>query len=1026
MNRLILLSLGLFLPARPAPGQQQPVPPGPNAVDFVRDVQPVFKAACLKCHGPERPKGQFRIDSRLLALKGGVSGKVIVPGNGKDSLLVKLLLEGDEESRMPQKAPPLPKATIELIRAWIDQGAVWPDAVAGDAKVEVHWAYLKPVRRDPPAVRNAAWVRTPVDAFVLARLEAAGIAPSPEADRVTLARRLSYDLLGLPPDPAEVDAFSRATSPDAVSAFVDRLLESPHFGERWGRHWLDKARYADSDGYEKDNNRPDAWRYRNWVIDALNADLPFDRFTVEQLAGDLLPGATPLQVLATAFHRQTLTNTEGGVDKEQFRVEAVFDRAETTGTVWLGLTVGCARCHNHKYDAISQQEFYQLFAFFNNGDEVNAEVPVSEEAVARYEADKAAHDVKVKALQAKIAQLKPALEESRPAWEREIQARLAADAREAFAYHPLEIAEVRARSETVLRRLDDGSYLAEGADPAGDTYRLTARAPAFAVTGFRVEVLPHKTLPKNGPGRAADGGFVLSEFAVATDRSGDREQARPVAFREATADFSQPGYDVKGAIDGDTKTGWGIAPQVGKAHHALFLAREPLELDRDTLLLITLDQQRGGRFTVGRFRVKAVTGTRPGLELPDDVRKILSRDPARRPAADRERVLDYYAGFAPATQKLVRELEKLKEQAPKAPVMSVRVIHQRSKDPRRTHLLHRGDFLQPKHEVQAGTLASLHPFRPRGPAPDRLDLATWVVDPENPITPRVVVNQIWSHLFGHGLVRTLNDFGVRGERPTHPELLDWLATEFVRRGWSVKSMIRLLADSATYRQSSAHRPELWDRDPENRLLHRQNRYRVEAEIVRDLTLAASGLLSRKVGGPSVFPPMPPDIAALSYANNFKWTNSPGEDRYRRGMYTFFKRTAPYPGLSTFDCPDSNTTCVQRRTSNTPLQALTMLNNEVFAEAAQALAARALAVPGGDAERLAAAFRVCVARKPTEYEARRLGDLLRAAREEFRSKPEEAKKLAGARAPRGVAEDEAAAWAATARILLNLDEFITRE
>jgi len=987
--------------------------PAPSPVDFVRDVQPILKASCLKCHGPEKPKGQLRLDSKALALKGGVSGKVVVPGKAAESLLVKLLLETDEEARMPQKAPPLSKEKIELFRAWIDQGAAWPDSAAGDVKVQVHWAYLKPVRRDPPAVRNASWIRNPIDAFVLSKLEAAGAAPSPEADRATLARRLHYDLLGLPPEPKDVDAFAGDPSSDAVGRLVDRLLQSPHFGERWGRHWLDKARYADSDGYEKDNNRPDAWRYRDWVIDAINTDLPFDRFTAQQLAGDLLPDSGPLQVLATAFHRQTLTNTEGGVDKEQFRVEAVFDRAETTGTVWLGLTVGCARCHNHKYDAISQQEFYQLFAFFNNGDEVNADVPVSEEAVAKYKADKLAHEAKVEALRLKVAELKPGLEESLPAWEQETQARLAADAQEAFRFLPLEAIQLTTWNKTTLRKLDDGSYVAEGADPGAETYRLTVRAPAEDLTGFRVELLSHNSLPKNGPGRAADGGFVLSEFSVAG-----------VAFREATADFSESGKDVKLALDGDPNTGWAIAPQFGKDHRAIFLAREPVRPPADGLLHVTLDQRRGGRYTIGRFRLTGVTGKRPGVELPADVRKVLARDPEKRSGAERERLLDFYAGFAPATEKLVRQLEDLRQKAPKPPLMSVRVLTQRSKEPRKTHLMHRGDFLQLKHEVQPGTLASLHPFRARGQAPDRLDLARWIVDPENPVTARVVVNHFWSYLFGHGLVRTANDYGVRGEPPTHPELLDWLATEFIRRQWSVKSMIRLITDSAAYRQSSAHRPELWERDPENRLLHRQNRFRVEGEVVRDLALAASGLLSRKVGGPSVFPPMPADIAALSYANNFKWANSQGEDRYRRGMYTYFKRTAPYPGLTTFDCPDSNTTCVQRRASNTPLQALTMLNNEAFAEAAQALAARALAAKAaGDAERLAYALRRCVSRQPSEFELKRLGDLLRAAREEFRSKPEEAKKAAGAKA---AAPEEAAAWTAVARILLNLDEFITRE
>jgi mono/diheme cytochrome c family protein len=993
----------LLLFACLAPGAAQDPAADPK-VDFARDIQPILKASCLKCHGPEKPKGQFRLDVKALAMKGGVNGKDIVPGASKDSLLVKLLLAADDEERMPQKSPALSKEKIGLVRRWIDQGAAWPDA-AGDAKTETHWAYVRPVRRDAPAVKNATWVRTPVDAFVLARLEKEGIAPSPEADRPTLIKRLSYDLLGLPPTPDEVDAFAGDVAPDAVGKLVDRLLASPHFGERWGRHWLDKARYADSDGYEKDNSRPDAWRYRDWVIDALNADLPFDQFTVQQLAGDLLPDATPVQLLATAFHRQTLTNTEGGVDKEQFRIEAVFDRTETTGAVWLGLTVGCARCHNHKFDRISQQEFYQLFAFFNNGDETAADVPLPADLVAKYEKDKAEHDRKLKALQEELEAKKAAIAEGLPKWEEEVRAKLAAEDAEAYRFHPLEIVTVKPAAEVTFKKLDDGSFLAGGAEPAVDTYVVTAKVPLKEITGFRLEVLADKALPSNGPGRAPHGNFVLSEFHVEAG-------GKKIAFSDAEADFSQDQWPVKAAIDGKKATGWAIVPQAGKDHHAVFTMKQPLHLKADETLTITLDQQHGDRHTIGRFRLLAMTGTRPHFDLPGDVKKAIGVEPAKRSDAEKRLLVDRYAADAPGTSKIVQQIQIQKDLGPKPPVINVRVIRQHAGDPRKSAILRRGDFLQPLAEVQPGTLASLPPLAPRGVTPDRLDLARWIVDPANPMTPRVAMNHLWANLFGQGLVRTTNDFGVRGERPTDPALLDWLATEFIRRGWSLKSMIRLIASSSTYRQGARHRPELADRDPQNLLLHRQNRWRVEGEIVRDLTLAASGLLSTKVGGPSVFPPMPADIAALSYAGNFKWKNSEGEDRYRRGMYTYFKRTAPYPGLTTFDCPDSNTTCVQRRQSNTPLQALTALNNEVFSEAARALAKRAI---GKD---LGFAFRLCVSRAPTATERERLEALLARSREWYRAHPEEAKLLAG--------DAETAAWTATARVLLNLDEFLTRE
>jgi mono/diheme cytochrome c family protein len=993
---------GAFLIAGLALGATQDPAADPK-VDFSRDILPIFRASCLKCHGPEKPKGQFRLDTKPLAMKGGVTGRDIVPGSSKESLVVKLLHATDDEERMPQKSPALPMEKIELIRRWIDQGALWPDA-AGDAKVQTHWAYVSPVRREPPAVKNAAWVRSPIDAFVLARLEKEGIAPSPEADRPTLLKRLSYDLLGLPPSPDETAAFVNDAASDAIEKQVDRLLASPHFGERWGRHWLDKARYADSDGYEKDNSRPDAWRYRDWVIDALNADLPFDRFTVEQLAGDLLPGSTPMQLLATAFHRQTLTNTEGGVDKEQFRVEAVFDRTETTGAVWLGLTVGCARCHNHKFDRITQQEFYQLFAFFNNGDETAADVPLPVDQVAKYARDKEEHDRRLTALHEELEAMKAAIAGGVPLWEAEVRAKLAAEDADAYRFHPLEIMTIKPTAEVTFKKLDDGSLLAGGAEPATDTYVVTAKAALKEITGFRLEVLADKALPSSGPGRAPHGNFVLSEFRVEAG-------GRKVALAEAEADFSQDQWPVKAAIDGKTSTGWAISPQMAKDHHAVFKTKQPVHLGLNEALTITLDQQHGDRHTIGRFRLLAMTGTRPHFDLPDDVKKAIAIEPANRSEAEKRLLIDRYAAEAPATSKIVQQIQIEKGLGPKPPVINVRVIRQRGGDPRKSAILRRGDFLQPLSEVQPGTLASLPPLKPRGAVPDRLDLARWIVDPGNPVTPRVAVNHLWANLFGQGLVRTPNDFGVRGERPTDPELLDWLATEFIRRSWSVKSMVRLIASSSTYRQSARHRPELADRDPQNLLLHRQNRWRVEGEIVRDLTLAACGLLSPRIGGPSVFPPMPADIAALSYANSFKWKNSEGEDRYRRGMYTYFKRTAPYPGLTTFDCPDSNTTCVQRRQSNTPLQALTALNNEVFSEAARAMAKR---VMGKD---LDWAFRLCAARAPTAAERGRLEKLLERSREWYRGHPEEAKTLSG--------DAETAAWTATARVL-NLDEFLTRE
>jgi hypothetical protein len=1067
---LPILALFADSPAAAADDGELP-PPAKKQIDFARDVLPIFAKHCLKCHGADKQESGFRLDRKAAALAGGDSGAAVKPGDSAGSLLIEYTAALDPDFVMPPEGDPLSKAEVGILRAWIDQGAKWPDESDAGDSLSKHWSYQPLTDPAVPQTRDASWPNNPIDNFVLAQLESRKIPPSPEADRYTLIRRLSLDLLGLPPTPAEVDEFVNDSSPEAYENLVDRLLQSPNFGERWGRHWLDKARYADSDGYEKDRPRPNAWRYRDWVIDAINRDLPFDQFTIEQLAGDLLPDATPMQRLATAFHRQTLTNTEGGTDQEEFRVEATFDRVETTGLVWLGLTVGCARCHSHKYDEITQREYFQLFAFMNNADEVNNfSVPISEERAAKYDIDKSRHDQAVAALQKKLKAEADELGPALAAWERDVQKELSSA--DTIRFHPLDDVNVTAGGGVTFKQLDDGSFLASGKNPDSNTYTIEAVANLGGVTGFRLEVLAHDSLPAKGPGRVAHGNFVLNHFKAEL-LPADGETPTPLNFQQAEADFAQNSWPVANAIDGKPETGWAVSPQMGQDHWATFILAEPVSNSGSAKFRIVLDHKYGKQHTIGRFRILAMTGTKPGGNLPETIRAILAVAPDKRTGKQQQSLLDYYAGIHPATSDLVRELDELKQKAPKPPVMDVAVLAERTKNPRMTYLLRRGDFLQPLTdvEVQPGGLSVLPPLGSRAsdaPA-DRLDLAHWLMDARNPLTPRVAVNQIWSHLFGRGIVATVGDFGVRGEQPSHPELLDWLAGEYRRLNWSRKALIKRIVMSATYRQSSAHRPELADVDPRNIWLYRQNRFRVEGEIIRDASLAAGGLLSRKVGGPSVFPPMPADVAALSYANNFKWATSPGDDKYRRGMYTFFKRTSPHPNLLTFDCPDSNTTCIERNTSNTPLQALTTLNNEVFVEASQSLARLVLtetpgpesktadatnsardksalqnvgttvadAAPAGgeavsgedavtDADRLTRAFRRCVARPPTQVEQTRLFELLEASRDWYSDRPDDAKKLVGDYQPQGAPIEEAAAWTAVARILLNLDEFVTRE
>ena len=1013
-------------------------PPADRKIDFAKDVRPLLEKHCWGCHGVKKQESGLRLDSRDALLRGGDIGKVIAAGDSERSRLIVLVSGTDPQTVMPPDGPLLKPEEVGILRAWIDQGCVWPADSPKKEEKNTHWSY-QPIRRvAAPNVKKGDWVRNPIDQFVLAELEKRDIAPSPEADRFTLIRRLNLDLLGLAPSLEEVDAFVKDARPNAYEELVDRLLKSPHFGERWGRHWLDMARYADSDGYEKDNPRPDAYRWRDWVIDAINNDLPFDQFTVEQIGGDLLPNATAMQKLATAFHRQTLTNTEGGTDKEQWRVEACFDRTETTGAVWLGLTVGCARCHSHKYDAISQREYYQFFAAYNNGDEETSIVPKSPEEVAAYEKAKAAHNAEVAAVTANLRAEQAKLGEAFANWEAKAQVALAESTAKPLKLHALDDLKVESDGNVAFTAQKDGSFLASGPNPNSANYTITGKTTVAGASALRLDVLADKSLPASGPGRVAHGNFVLSEMIVEVSPTADFANGRKLEFSGAKADFEQADKPWRAAdvIDGKEETGWAIAPQYGKDHWAVFGLKEPLVVDGSVFVRVQLRQLYGQQHTLGRFKLSLQTGIEPLITLPENVQKLFAVKPDQRSAEQTQQLLDYYSSLDAATKNLVKQLDDLQKKEPPKPELTVRVITQRVNDSRKTFVLKRGEFLDPikEQEVVPAAFSTLQPMQPRDAKPlaDRLDLARWLVSPDNPLTPRVTVNHIWRQLFGRGIVASVNDFGVRGEKPSHPELLDWLATAFREadksaQPWSRKALIKLIVTSATYRQASRHRPELFEVDPQNTLLARQNRLRVEAEIVRDLSLDVGGLLSKKIGGPSVFPALPAGITDLSYAGNFKWTNSTGEDRNRRGMYTFFKRTAPHPNLTTFDCPDANLTCVERRTSNTPLQALITLNNETFLEASQAFAKRLLEQPSADdAVRLKQAFRQCLARLPSDRELHQLTDLLTVNREFYRAHQDDSKKLVGNTAVSGSSLDETAAWIATARILLNLDEFITRE
>lgn len=991
-----------------------------DAISFSRDIQPLFSEKCFDCHGPDKSEGGLRLDDRKKATGQLDSGDLgIVPGKPDQGTLLGRITADDETERMPPEGDPLTKAQVELIRRWIQEGAPY----------DRHWAY-RPIRNPrPPTVKDRDWIRNGIDRFVLVRLEADGIRPSPVAPRAILVKRLYYDLIGLPPTPEQVDEFLESTDPNAYEKLVDRLLASRHFGERWGRHWLDKARYADSDGYEKDRPRPNAWCYRDWVIDAINNDLPFDQFTIQQLAGDLLPDATTAQKLATAFHRQTLTNTEGGTDQEQFRVEATFDRTETTAAVWLGLTLTCARCHSHKYDRISQKEYYQLYAFFDDANESNLAVPVSDRSVAEFEKKKREHARKLADLERSFEEKLLALDDQVDPWLAEQQQSLKKAS--PLKFHVPGFRKAKTSSGARIERSTDGIFQVSGKVPDKDKYTMFFELPendskAFPLTGIRIETLATPILPGKGPGRAKNGNFVLSQVRVYLSDDPEFKKHERLNLVSAEADFTQKSFSPQQALSDKKGTGWAIAPQMGRSHRIDLFLSPGVEYSGKKYLQVVLDQQYGGQHMIGRFRVQTMTGSDPTRIYSKEILTAI-RSGVPTPA-QRDQIRRYLARKNPSTRKLHESIENMKKTAPKLPTMNVRVLVPAN---RNTHLFHRGDFLQPQESVVPAGLEILTPeIGPvdGGKEPTRLEFARWLVSAENPITARVTVNQVWAHLFGRGIVATQNDFGVRGELPTHPELLDWLAWQFSRPlKWSRKKLIRLIVTSATYRQSSLHRRELDEVDPGNRLLARQNRIRVSAEIVRDLYLSAGGLLSSNVGGPSVFPPLPAGVADLSYANNFKWKTSQGEDRYRRGMYTFFKRTSPYPNLISFDCPDSNTTRIERSRSNTPIQALITLNNDVFLESAQAFARRILSrKQATEAERMEYALRLCIARKPSAEERQRFLDLLGQMDRYYQDHLDLAEKLTARHRADGVDRVVNAAWVATVRMILNLDEFIVRD
>lgn len=1157
---------------------------GAAEIDYQRDVRPILSGICFKCHGPDQEtrKGGLRLDLREEALKAGKSGEVaILPGDPSRSEVIKRVFTADEDDLMPPPSAkhPLTDKQKDVLRKWVVEGA----------KYTAHWAFEAPKPIEPPAVKEPAWPRNGIDHFILARLEKEGLKPSAQADKHALARRVYLDLIGLPPTVEEADAFVNDASPDAFEKLVDHLLASKHYGERWARRWLDLARYADTNGYEKDRPRS-IWAYRDWVIDALNRDMPFDQFTIEQIAGDLLPGATPEQKVATGFHRNTMLNEEGGADPLEYRFHAMVDRVHVTATTWLGLTMACAQCHTHKYDPIQHTDYYRFMAFMDNADEPLMDLEKPDIAGQRRQAE------------AKIAEMEAALLEKFPAPSK-IEWRVPAEA------------EFASKEGSEGEFLKDGSFRVTGKSPDKDTYTIQFEAGIPKLTHVQVEALPDSAVNKGGPGRTDHGNFVLTELEIEAG-------GKKLKFASGETDFSQDGFSPEGVFDGNDQTGWAIAgPENLRQHrHAIFKLAEPVELKG--AVTVRLAQQYGGKHTLGRFRVslgsevggesiaekrkenlekkfrqwveseapKAVAwqrlhpveavGDHPTLDIeaddiifasgdftkndtytlkfknaPAGARAIRiealpdSRLPGNGPGrvfyegasgdffltnmkvtsgdaelkfksssqsfasggstadkvfdadlqsgwsinggqgkrhaavfnlaeafaggdlkiemtmeryyasalgkfrfsvttadgamasaldeeayeilarskgalnfsgAEKETLLKAYAQAAPQLAGARKEIEKLRNEMPKFPTTLV-MRERGAEHQRKTFRRHRGEFLQPREEVSAGLPAFL-PALPKGAPANRLGFAKWLVSPENPLTARVMMNRHWEAFFGRGLVRTMEDFGLQGELPTHPELLDWLAAEFMKSGWSQKKMHKLIVMSAAYQQTSRVTPELLQKDPGNLLLSRGPRYRIEAESVRDAALVASGLLSKKMGGPSVFPPQVPGITTEGAYGPLQWTVSEGEDRYRRSLYTFAKRTAPFAMTATFDGPSGEACLARRDRSNTPLQALTLMNDEIFMDAAKTLGKWGAAQPNLEAA-ISLMFRRCVTRPPSEMEQVKLKKFFEAQLARFASGELKASEFTGV--DKGETLNEIAAWTALARALLNLDETITK-
>jgi len=1051
--------------------------PTPDPVEFNRDIRPIFSDICYKCHGPDKAqrKADLRLDTEAGAFAERDGHRLILPGDTVQSELFRRISSADEDEHMPpvDSGLKLTPRQVELVRRWIEQGARW----------QPHWSFIPPRRPPLPEVKNKNWAASPIDRFVLARLERDGLAPSPEADRTTLIRRATIDLTGLPPTPAEVDAFLADQSPDAYEKLVDRLLASPRYGERMARPWLDAARYADTSGYQTDGPRV-MWRWRDWVIDAFNSNMPFDRFTIEQLAGDLLPGATLDQKIASGFNRNHRINSEGGIIPEEYAVEYVVDRVETTSIVWLGLTMGCARCHDHKYDPLTQREFYQLYAYFNCVPErgraykVGNSPPAIKTPTRQQQAALADLDRRLAEAEANYASLEPQIAAAQANWENSLKEKTRGQ------QAPLQTASPDAAPQPASPTL--GWTVTRGLvaqfELDGDAADKTGRSAGGKYVDGQAAFGPGRI------GKAAhfDGRSFIDAGNVADFGYFDKFSLAAWIYPEGTAG----GTVLSRMQENGVSSGYNVHLQDGKLQVNLVErwlddsirveSADALPHDRWVHVLVTYDGSRlasgvklyldgasvplkvvvdelnqtfhsteplrigssgpGGRFhgsidDVRAYDVALTAAEALTVATAESIDDILAREPDKRSLQQAHKLRQFFLeSQAPARLRdahrlrieLGEDRQMLWEDVPTTMVMQDVPV------PRQAFVLVRGQYDKPGEKVNRGVPATLSPATSAGPAPaprDRLELARWLVDRANPLTARVAVNRYWQMYFGTGLVKTVDDFGAQGESPSHPELLDWLATRFMDSGWDVKNMQRLIVTSATYRQSSRAAPEALQHDPENRRLARGPRLRLSAEMIRDQALACGGLLVEQLGGPSVKPYQPAGLwKELTDTEDYEPDR--GESLFRRSLYTFWKRTVAPPSMMTFDASARETCTVRETRTNTPLQALTLLNETSFVESSRNLAERMIKHGGGSPqERIRFGFRIVLARSPRAAEMTILETDFRHHLDDYRANPDAAKEIAhvgDSPVDEKLDPAELAAYTAVASLILNLDETVTKE